>query len=564
MLTGTRRTDAARHQTMEAAISWGYELLSEPERLLFNRLCSFRGDFGLDAAEQVAEGDPIERLAVLDLLSGLVRRALVVTAGPDIDGMARFRIYETLREFGRKRLLDSGEADQVLERHADFFVELADTARPDLIGPNMALATSRLARDHDNIRAVLDWALESGRPEIALHLAGSVFWFWIFRGHIDEGGEWLERALAATDEGTSPARARAVMGSAGMATQRFNDPTLAIERTAEALQMYEELGDMEGAAHSVRYQEQMAWIGNDLESALRLGGEAVRLARLADRPFVATASLALMAEVARVRRDYDDAEQFVVEGLVAAEESGHPLVGGLVFFARGNLARDRGEYELAASSYEEAQVMVRQVGHSGLIGGALTGLGSVAWLRGDRDLARRLNAEALAEFKKRGTRRALVFGFKFSAIGPIEPVDLGIALDRYTEWAVLPQETAVAGTLAESLRNLGRLARRQGRLDAALTMVGDSLRLAIEADNEAQMVLGVVEAVGLAVGREETERAARLLGAAEEHLGTSGLALRSVEQESLNEAASVINDPDQEEVGRKMTLSEAVAYALDE
>ncbi len=571
MLTGTRRTDAAHHQTLEAAISWGYELLSEQERLLFNRLCAFRGDFSLEAAEQAAAGDPIEEWAVLDLVSGLVSRALVVTAEPDVDGMARFRIYETLREFGRKRLMESDEADAVLQRHADFYLQLAETAEPDLTGPDQGLATTRLARDHDNIRAVLDWSLDSNRPEIALQLAGAIFWFWVWRGHIDEAGEWLERALAATDAATSPARARAVLASAGMATQRFSDPTLAIERTAEALRMYEELDDMAGAAAVARYRGQMAWVINDPEAALQASEEAVRLARLGNRPWIAAASLAVMADVARVRGDYDDAERFLAEGLAAAEESGFPLVRGLVFFAMGSLARDRGEYKLAASSYEEALVMLRQVGHSGLIGAALTSLGLIAWLQGDQTTARRLHAEALAEYKKRGTRSALVFGFKFAAVGQMEPDDLGIALDRYAHWATLPPEAAVASSLAESLRNLGRLARSQGRIDEATVMIGDSHHLAQEAGSQTQTVLSVAESAGLAVNHGQAERAAMLLGAAEAHIESYEVALRSVERVQLTEVRdSVVNELGADQLhghgesGGAMTLAEAVALALNE
>ena len=349
------------------------------------------------------------------------------------------------------------------------------------------------------------------------------------------------------------------------------DPTLAIERTAEALRMYEELGDTAGAAAVVRYQAQMAWIINDPESALQASDEAVRLAGLSDQPWIAAASLGVMADVARVRGDYADAEGFLEEGLAAAEESGFSLVRGLVFGFTGSLARDRGEYELAASSFEKALVMLRHVGHSGLIGASLTSLGSVAWLRGDQDTARHLHAEALAEYKKRGTRSALVFGFKSAAVGQMEPDDLGIALDRYAHWATLPPEAAVASSLAESLRNLGRLARSQGRLDEATVMIGDSLRLAEEADSQAQTVLSVAESAGLAVDHGQAERAAMLLGAAEAHIESSEVALRSVEQMQLTGVRdSVVKELGADQLhghgesGRAMTLAEAVAHALNE
>lgn len=564
MLTGTRRTDAGHHQTLEAAIAWGYELLSEGERLLFNRLCTFRGDFSLEAAEQVAASDPIEQWAVLDLLSGLVRRALVVTAEPDVGGAARFRIMETLREFGRKRLRESAEANDVLQRHADFYIQLAERLEPRVFGPDMVAVTSGFDRDHDNFRAVLEWSLDSDRPQLAVQLTGAMFWFWILGGHIDEGGEWVERALAAADVKTGTERARALLTASGMALQRDETRELAVQRMAEALQMYEELGDNAGMAHAIRYQAQMAWLANDTDRTLRLSTEAARLAQIVGASFVTAASLALAADVSRTSRDYNNAGQFLEEGLAAAEESGAPLVLALLLGVKAAMARDRGQHELATSTYEETLSLVRMVGHAGLIGATLTGLGSVVWQQGEHDTARRLHEEALAEFKRRGTRSALVFGFKSAAVGQMEIHDLGIALDRYTEWAAMPRKTAVASSLAESLRNLGRLARRQGRADDAAALITDSLALAAEAENQTQLILGIAESAALAVDLHRNGEAAMLLGAAEAQITTTGVALRSVEQRSLDETASTIDDLAAQEIGRAMSLGEAVAFAQDQ
>ena len=563
MLTGTRRTDAGHHQTLEAAISWGYDLLSDAERLLFNRLCAFRGDFSLEAAEEVATADPIEDWEVLDLLSGLVRRALVVTAESDVAGMARFRIYETLREFGRKRLLEGEEANEVLQRHADFYLQLAEALAVDLEGPEEGVAINRLAADLENIRAVLEWSLDSGRPEIALQLAGTLYWFWILRGHIDEAGDWLERALAATSDESSQIRAAALYASGGMAAQRIDDLGLAIERNTRALRMYEELGDTRGMARAIRYQQQMAMIAGDLEAAVQFDEEIQRLARLTDDHWAAGASQMDIGAMHTARGNYDEAEQILAEGLIEAPKAG-PLIHGFMLFIAGSLAGAGGQYDLAAASLEEAIVILRPVGHAGVIGGALSRLGTIAWLRGELYAARQLHAAALAEYKKRGTRNALVFGFLLAAVDPLEPRDLGIALDRHAERAALPEESAVASSLAESLRNLGRLARRQGRLDEASAMIRDSMGLAAEAESETHMVLGVAESVGVAVDRGQTEQAATLLGAAQEHIAASGVQLRSVEQESFNESASAIDDAAAQELGRKSTLAEAVALAINE
>jgi predicted ATPase len=153
MLTGGSRTAVARHQTFQAAVDWSYELLTEPERAVLDRLSVFAGRFTLDAAETVAGDDEIDAFDVLEHVSALVDKSLVV-ADP---GEATYWLLETIRQYAADRLVRSGSTEDVRARHADYYRTLAAAISPKLTGPGDLAAFDRLSADIENLRLMLDW-----------------------------------------------------------------------------------------------------------------------------------------------------------------------------------------------------------------------------------------------------------------------------------------------------------------------------------------------------------------------------------------------------------------------
>ena len=165
----------------------------------------------------MCSGDGIEREDVLDLMSRLVDKSLVMV-GDGGDGRRRYRYLETVRQYAWERLRRSGEADAVRARHFGFFLELARRAEPQLIRADQLRWLDRLQSEHDNLRAALEWALASDNPgHESLQLAASLHWFWLKRAHLAEGQQWLERALARSLAPPAAQRAQALMalGSIG-------------------------------------------------------------------------------------------------------------------------------------------------------------------------------------------------------------------------------------------------------------------------------------------------------------------------------------------------------------
>lgn len=212
LLTGGRRTVVARQRTLEAAVDWSYELLTEAERRLLARLSVFSGGWTLEAAEKVCSGEGIEPYEVLDLLSRLLDKSLVIVEEPT-GADRRYRFLETMRQYGRDRLFGSGEVTAVSERHFGFFLDFARRAEPELVGPDQPAWLDRLELEHDNLGSAMDWGMAApDRKGDALRLATPLSWFWTKRGYFTEGRQRLEGAIAGSGGAAPELETQALTG----------------------------------------------------------------------------------------------------------------------------------------------------------------------------------------------------------------------------------------------------------------------------------------------------------------------------------------------------------------
>jgi len=202
-----------RQRTLRAAIDWSYDLLPEMERTLFRRLAVFVGGCAHDAVAEICTHGLT--LDPLDGVAALVEQSLL--RQEDNAGEPRVGMLETIREYAWERLVGEGEEDATRRAHALYYLALAEAAEPALHDPAAGAWLARLEREHDNLRAALDWAWERDELTLALRLTGALWWFWHIRGHLGEGRGWLERLLAAdaAGSGSAPAavRAKALVGA---------------------------------------------------------------------------------------------------------------------------------------------------------------------------------------------------------------------------------------------------------------------------------------------------------------------------------------------------------------
>ncbi|MFG1707400.1 ATP-binding protein [Nonomuraea sp. M3C6] len=241
LLTGGSRAVLPRHQTLRALIDWSYTLCSDKERLLWERASVFAGGLDLEAAEAVCSGAGIAREDVVDLVIGLVDKSVLLREDHR-DGV-RYRILETLREYGRERLLASGQEDRLRRRHAGYYRELAARARAELFGPGQVAWLTRLQVEHANLRTALNTfsAAPSG-AETCLSMATDLLYHWITSYYLGEGRGWLERGLAAGEATGEEVRARALWAGGWLAIIQADIPA-ATALLRESRRLGERLGD---------------------------------------------------------------------------------------------------------------------------------------------------------------------------------------------------------------------------------------------------------------------------------------------------------------------------------
>ncbi len=406
LLTRGGRTAVPRHRTLQGALGWSYDLLSESERKLFRKISVFAGGWTLEASEAVGSGDGVEEREVLDLLSGLVEKSLVMVRGGDPGG-ARYRLLEPVRQYALDKLEESDEVEEARRRHAEFFLGIAEKTEMEMRGAEQATWLDRLEAEHDNLRGALSWALERGEPELGLHMAVAFWWFWEARGYFDEGRRWLEQALAKGGRASS-ARARALDGVGYMALG-LGDVDRAVAAAEEGLKLRAQL-DIEAsvAASLLRLLGITAEIRGDYEQATELSRESLALGREAEDKYTVVWSLLNLGRVSSVQGDHERATQFYEEGLALCRESGYttPLPNFLSALACEFMLQ--GDQERAMTVNSEATALVRKqganLGGHARIPGTLERLGWAALLRGDQEQAKTWHEENLRLSQKLGNK----------------------------------------------------------------------------------------------------------------------------------------------------------------
>ena len=256
LLAGGSREVSARQQTLRATLDWSYTLLSVQEHLLLGRLSAFAGGWTLEAAETVCSGRGIEAGRVLDLLTSLLDKSLVVFAAHK-QGDGRYRLLETTRQYAAQHM-DVSETARIRAAHRDYFLALAEEATQRLAGPEQVVQMARLGAEHENLRAALAWCEAEPDGVVAdLRLTGVLWQFWGLRGEYGEGRRHLARALArgevdaaARGESGTAVRAKALHAAAALACGQA-DLSAAQSLYQESLDLYRQLGDGPGIVSTV-------------------------------------------------------------------------------------------------------------------------------------------------------------------------------------------------------------------------------------------------------------------------------------------------------------------------
>lgn len=483
LLTRGRRAALPRHQTLRGAVEWSYQLLSEPESLLFDRLSVFRGGFTLEAAEEVCSGDGLESYEVLDVLSQLVDKSLVVVEqAPESE--ARYRLLEVLRLYGTERLAEAGRTEDVRGRHAAFFLSMAERAEPELFTPKQVMWLDRLESDYDNFRAAMAWGLDSDHEEAALKIASALMWFWIAHRHVSDGQDWLERAVLHSGDASPTVRAIGLARAAMLHGKKLKDYERLHGWLKESLRLCQEAEWTEGMAEVLLVAGVIAWFEGEFERVskrcedMRPLLEGVEHTPVTD--FLMAIALRVQGSAAVSRGNDQDATDVFERSLASARKAGGQWFIAYLLLSLGARALDEAEYDKASSLYTESLPLFRDTNDVTGIACALTGLGNVAWLQGDHEGALSLHEEALAKFRDSREGSAIAFCLECLTGGVRPPGGLQELVERHNERLDLPPEVWSKEVIAETLHRAGKAAERQGDRERAEALLNESLALGHE------------------------------------------------------------------------------------
>jgi len=412
LLTGGARTAPLRQQTLRATLEWSSNLLSEPERRVFDRLSIFAGGCTLEAAEAVCAGDGVATNDVLDLIARLVDRSLLL-AERSPEGAGRYRLLETLRQWAQDRLAATGYADRLRDRHAAYFLAVAEGAAPHLVGiddQRFQAALEQLTREHDNLRAALRWLVTCNEVDRAQRLGGALRYFWFFQGYLSEGRAWLAELLSLQASATPTSGRARVLSGASMLTLLVGDYDTSWTMGREAVTLWEELDNPLEHALALVPLGSVTGIRGDRTQARVLHQRGVELSRAAGSRVTEALHLHGLSELAFADGDYAQARARANEALAVPRELGwtHPRNSPQILGMLGDVSVEAGDLTAARAHFEESLAKARETGWGWGIALALVRVAHVAIEQGDEDRAGGLLTEGLLSHRAHGNRAGIL------------------------------------------------------------------------------------------------------------------------------------------------------------
>jgi predicted ATPase/Flp pilus assembly protein TadD len=525
LLTTGNRSTLPRHQTLQALVDWSWELLPPDEQALLRRLSVFAGGMTLVAVTAVCTDAHMNEYEILDLLTQLVNKSLLI-AEREQGQETRYRLLETIRQYGQERLAKVNESKEFRQRHLDYFLQLGEQAEKELVGPNQVTWINRLERELDNVRVALNWAHETN-VEDGLRLATALVYFCHMRGNVQEWELRISQLLAQAGNVPPTLRAKAL----GVQCEfNFdlgpNNWPQALELAEESLAIYRELGDQRGIAFILSLQ-----------------------ALAQDNAVLAEPLLRQSLEIYKGL----DGSLDLAYALRLASQNG----------------RANGNYDFALAQLVESERLYRTAGHQAELAETLNSLGQTALRQGDFVSARTWLEESLTiqkPFGERGTRSVLY------CLG-----ELALAQKEYEQARhyfeksySLNRESGNVFSSFWSFVQLGYAFLRLGEIAQARMIFSESQRQFQEGNTPIGVVFALEGLASLATKEEQFPKAAQLFAWADATRPEIGDPRPPIEQANVDKDIAAIIEKMGEAAfvaayaaGKGMTMEEAIALTTE-
>jgi predicted ATPase/class 3 adenylate cyclase/DNA-binding CsgD family transcriptional regulator len=460
VLTGGARDLPERQRTLRATMEWSHALLEEGEKLLFARLSVFAGGRTLEAIEAICDAEDDLPVDILDAVESLVDKGLL--REEETGGEPRFYMLETVHEYAREKLEESGEAEELRMLHAQYFLSLAEEAESEVFGPREMEWFDRLEEELDNIRVAFSWMVGGANPELGLRLAGALRLFWHERTRYGEWRGLLEEALTKAGVASPVARAKALVALGWLAFGQ-GDLDRMRESAIDGLRLSEE-AEFPASLRAIflTLLGHTCCVEGDYKRAIKLLEEGLALGREADDAEAIAYSLTILVWALGGQENYERAKEFFEEGLALSQERGNTFWYRALWGNFGQNYLDQGDLVRATAHFEEDAALEREAGGKRGIMEALTSLAQLALMRGDLKQAKALFEESLTLSREVGTKIGAVNGLEgLACVAGAEGQDLRAArlfgsaeaLMEATGYPLLPQESAMLEPYRASVRS---------------------------------------------------------------------------------------------------------------
>lgn len=480
LLTGGSRTLLPRQQTLRALLDWGYKLLGEAEKKLCCRLSVFVGGWSLEAAEAVCAGDGIDEFEVLDLLSSLIDRSMVVV--DEQESGLRYRFLETIRQYSQERLLESGEKHTFEQRYGDFFSQMAQQAVPKLQTLTAGEWLAKLDIEINNLRSVLRLyernETEAG-AEAGLRLVLDLAMFWTLRGHWAEGREWLEKALAKGWVRSPDSRTQVLDAISGIALRQGDYDT--------TKQLYEE-SLQRGADHSGGAPKP-----DQLDIAKRLFNIGL---------------------VDLCQANYPAARSLFQKSLAIQRQSGDRPAMARSLYTLGLIAEYQVRFDEAHALFEESAQIWNDTGDRYSLAYALQSLGNLAEKQDDDSSAQSLYQHSLDIRRELGDRQGTAFSLSCFGSLAEKHRNYGRARSLFEDSLAMQRDLGDRNGMPQSLIRLGRLALQENRMSSALSFYRQALTICREQNQRFQTIVCMEGIAQLHLAQHRPKTAVTLLSRA--------------------------------------------------
>ena len=480
MLTAGSRDVPLRQQTLRNTLAWSYNLLEEGEQQLFRQLAVFVGGCTLEAIEAVHSTIAGKAEPVLDGVASLIDKSLLLSIEQE-GGEPRLLMLATIREYGLEVLSATQGRAITHQAHAHYCLALVEQATPEYGGARQAFWLERLEREHDNLRAALQWSLEQvetmedeASSSLALRLGIALRRFWLVHAHLLEGRDFLERALAASGDATPSLRAQALLAAANLVIA-MNDYARAETLAQEALTLCRHLGDQTGVAFSLHLLGSALWVRGNLAAGRPLVEESLALFRtLGDLDQTAWA-LSQLGMIESSQGAYEKASALFEESLALHRKMNHQR--GIAFSATHlaqALVASQSDQTTVDTLLEEGLTLSRTLGDKDGLAYALALGGQMALRQGDLTTAHSLLEESVLLYREVGSQHGIA-----EALAQLARVDTALgewaaAQVHYEESLAIGKVLSNRGLSAFCLEGLASLTVRQGAFARAAQLWGEA------------------------------------------------------------------------------------------